>query len=61
MHPALPPHTPFDDHPAGCWCGQDGACAPAGTPRSLWQARRAFLLLGGAATASAAPTHPIAA
>ncbi|WP_083215138.1 M48 family metallopeptidase [Comamonas aquatica] len=54
MHPALPPHTPSDDHPAGCWCGQDDACAQAGTPRSLWQARRAFLLLGGTATASAA-------
>ena len=46
---SLPP--PMSDSCATtCWCGS----AHAGARHSLWQARRAFLQLGGSAVAAAA-------
>ena len=51
------PEQAWDDdrpQPSTCWCGHSHTESGTARPRSLWQARRAFLQLGGALAASAA-------
>ena len=52
------PREPAFDHDTSqirtCWCRASHTAPEIASPRSLWQARRAFLQLGGALAASAA-------
>lgn len=45
---------PAMSNASACWCGASHSDSPSKKTRSLWQARRAFLQLGGAVAASAA-------
>ena len=56
QHTTPTPSLALHSAPAGsCWCGHtDDHAAHSAHPRSMWQARRAFLLLGGSLAAAPA-------